>query len=144
MHIQRGNEQLHLLVMNNEHIAGGSSVYEVINQYQAFANDDYTDSRNRRFDVTLLINGIPLIHIELKNKAHNYIEAFNQIKKYVGEGKFRGIFSNIQMFVVSNAVDTEYFSTARETELNKKFITGWINKHNEPVSYGTPQDPEKP
>lgn len=144
VHIQRGNEQLHLLVMNNEHIAGASSVYEVINQYQAFANDDYTDSRNRRFDVTLLINGIPLIHIELKNKAHNYIEAFNQIKKYVGEGKFRGIFSNIQMFVVSNAVDTKYFSAARETELNKKFITGWINKHNEPVSYGTPQDPEKP
>ena len=89
VHIQRGNEQLHLLVMNNEHIAGGSSVYEVINQYQAFANDDYTDSRNRRFDVTLLINGIPLIHIELKNKDHAYMEAFNQIKKYVGEGKFR-------------------------------------------------------
>lgn len=133
VHIQRGNEQLHLLVMNNEHIAGGSSVYEVINQYQAFANDDYTDSRNRRFDVTLLINGIPLIHIELKNKDHAYMEAFNQIKKYVGEGKFRGIFSNIQMFVVSNAVDTKYFSAAREPELNKKFVTGWIDKHNYPV-----------
>lgn len=60
----------------------------LIDQYQAFANDDYTDSRNRRFDVTLLINGIPLIHIELKNKAHNYIEAFNQIKNMLVKASF--------------------------------------------------------
>lgn len=57
VHIQRGNEMLHLLVMNNEHICGGTSVYEVINQYQAFATGEDEDIRNRRFDVTLLING---------------------------------------------------------------------------------------
>ena len=133
VHVQRGNETLHLLVMNNEHIAGGTSVYEVINQYQAFAKDKYEDERDRRFDVTLLINGIPMIHIELKNKDHSYIEGYNQIKKYIAEGKFRGIFSNVQMFVVSNAVDTKYFSAARDTELKKKFITGWIDKENNPV-----------
>lgn len=133
VHVQRGNETLHLLVMNNEHIAGGTSVYEVINQYQAFAKDKYEDERDRRFDVTLLINGIPMIHIELKNKDHSYIEGYNQIKKYIAEGKFRGIFSNVQMFVVSNAVDTKYFSAARDTELKKKFITGWLDKENNPV-----------
>lgn len=141
VHIQRGNESLHLLVLNNEHICGGSSCYEVINQYQTFkqdrfsstANESNSPERNRRFDVTLLINGIPLIHIELKNKDHSYIEGFNQIKKYIAEGKFRGLFSNVQMFIVSNAVDTKYFSAARDTELNKKFISGWLDEKNHPV-----------
>lgn len=132
VHVQRGNEVLHLLVMNNEHVAGGTSVYEVINQYQAFATED-EQARDRRFDVTLLINGIPMIHIELKNKSHSYMDGYRQIKKYIQEGKFHGIYSNVQMFVVSNGVDTKYFSAARDTELNKKFITGWINEKNEPV-----------
>lgn len=74
IHIQRGNESIHLQVMNNEHIAGGTSVYEVINQYQVFSSEGQVDSRNRRFDVTLLINGIPMIHIELKNKEHSYMD----------------------------------------------------------------------
>ena len=133
VHIQRGNETLHLVVMNNEHVAGGSSVYEVINQYQAFKSEDTENDRDRRFDVTLLINGVPLIHIELKNKEHSYMDGYRQIKKYIAEGKFHGIFSNVQMFIVSNAVDTKYFSAARDTELNKKFITGWLDKENHPV-----------
>ncbi len=133
VHVQRGNETLHLLVINNEHIAGGTTVYEVINQYQAFRDEEDAFSRDRRFDVTLLINGIPLIHIELKNKAHSYMDGFRQIKKYISEGKFRGIFSNVQMFVVSNEVGTRYFAAARDTELNKKFITGWIDHDNQPV-----------
>jgi type I restriction enzyme R subunit len=83
--------------------------------------------------VSLLINGIPLIHIELKNKDHSYMDAYRQIKKYIAEGKFHGIFSNVQMFVVSNAVDTKYFSAARDTELNKKFLSGWIDAENKPV-----------
>ncbi|MCM1184094.1 MAG: HsdR family type I site-specific deoxyribonuclease [Roseburia sp.] len=133
VHVQRGNETLHLVVINNEHVAGGSSVYEVINQYQAFKSENAKQDRDRRFDVTLLINGIPLIHIELKNKEHSYMEAYRQIKKYIAEGKFHGIFSNVQMFVVSNAVDTKYFSAARDTELSKKFITGWLDEENHPV-----------
>ncbi len=133
VHVQRGNETLHLVVMNHEHVAGGSSVYEVINQYQAFKSEDIKNDRDRRFDVTLLINGIPLIHIELKNKEHSYMDGYRQIKKYIAEGKFHGIFSNVQMFVVSNAADTKYFSAARDTELNKKFITGWLDRDNQPV-----------
>ena len=133
VHVQRGNETLHLVVMNNEHVTGGSSVYEVINQYQAFQSEDTKENRNRRFDVTLLINGIPLIHIELKNKEHSYMDGYRQIKKYIAEGKFHGIFSNVQMFVVSNSVDTKYFSAARDTELNKKFMTGWLDEENQPV-----------
>ena len=130
VHVQRGNDTLHLVVMNNEHIAGGTSVYEVINQYQAFKSEGDEDSRDRRFDVTLLINGIPMIHIELKNKEHSYMDGYRQIKKYISEGKFHGMFSNVQMLVVSNAVDTKYFAAARDTELNKKFLTGWVDEEN--------------
>ena len=54
VHVQRDTEKLHLVVMNHEHIAGGSSVYEVINQYNALKDDDITTvTRDRRFDVTL-------------------------------------------------------------------------------------------
>ena len=136
VHVQRSTKRLHLVVMNHEHIAGGSSVYEVINQYNALetAEDSKAPARDRRFDVTLLINGLPMIHIELKNKQHSYIEGFNQIKKYIGEGKFTGIFSAVQMFVVSNGVDTKYFSAAGDTELNSKFLSGWLDKDNNPVT----------
>lgn len=132
VHVQRDTERLHLVVMNHEHIAGGSSVYEVINQYRALADED--SRQNRRFDVTLMINGLPLIHIELKNKQHSYMDGFWQIKKYIGEGKFTGIFSAVQMFVISNGVDTKYFSAASDAELNSKFISGWLDRENNPVS----------
>ncbi len=136
VHVQRDTEKLHLVVMNHEHIAGGSSVYEVINQYKALKSEDEdsTDVRDRRFDVTLMINGLPMIHIELKNKQHSYMDGFWQIKKYIGEGKFTGIFSAVQMFVVSNGVDTRYFAAAGDTELNPKFMSGWVDRKNNPVS----------
>ena len=136
VHVQRDTERLHLVVLNHEHIAGGSSVYEVINQYSALKSDDekVISGRDRRFDVTLMINGLPMIHIELKNKQHSYMDGFWQIKKYIGEGKFTGIFSAVQMFVISNGVDTKYFSAASDTELNPKFISGWLDRENNPVS----------
>lgn len=134
VHVQRDTEKLHLVVMNHEHIAGGSSVYQVINQYRALRDDEETKAQDRRFDVTLMINGLPMIHIELKNKQHSYMDGFRQIKKYIGEGKFTGIFSAVQMFVISNGVDTKYFSAAGDTELNPKFVSGWLDEKNNPVS----------
>ena len=134
VHVQRDTEKLHLVVMNHEHIAGGSSVYQVINQYRALKDEEETKAQDRRFDVTLMINGLPMIHIELKNKQHSYMDGFCQIKKYIGEGKFTGIFSAVQMFVISNGVDTKYFSAAGDTELNPKFVSGWLDEKNNPVS----------
>lgn len=61
------------------------------------------------------------------------MDGFWQIKKYIGEGKFTGIFSAVQMFVISNGVDTKYFSAAGDTELNPKFISGWLDRENNPV-----------
>ena len=98
--------------IDNRDIAGGHSSYEVINQYVAFKEDN--KGRNRRFDVTLLINGF-------------------QIKKYVGEGKFRGLFGLVQMFVVSNGTDTKYIAAATHDRLNKKFLASWVDKNNNRV-----------
>ncbi|MDN6697618.1 MAG: type I restriction endonuclease subunit R, partial [Lacticaseibacillus paracasei] len=78
----------------------GDSTYQVINQY--VLPKDSEGPRGRRFDVSLLINGIPMIHIELKSQNHPYMDAYRQIKKYTKEGQFQGPFSALQMFVVSN------------------------------------------
>ena len=134
VYVQRDTETVQLTVLKRDDIAGGASVYEVINQYRALKDDEDIHSRNRRFDVSLLINGIPLIHIELKNRRHSYLDGFRQIRKYIREGKFTGIFSAVQMFVVSNAVDTKYFAAASEEELNEKFLFGWEDAENTPVT----------
>ena len=136
VHVQRDTERLHLVVMNHEHIAGGSSVYDVINQYNALKTDEDINAhdRDRRFDVTLMINGLPMIHIELKNKQHSYMDGFRQIKKYIGEGKFTGLFSAVHLFVIINGADTKYFSAASDAELNPEFISGWLDKENNPIS----------
>lgn len=121
-----------LKVLNRADIAGGMSSYEVINQFQSFKQS--TNDRDRRFDVTLLINGLPLIHIELKNRANSYMDAFRQIKKYLIQGKFNGIFSTLQMFIVSNGSDTRYIAAAQDTKLNEQFLSTWVDSKNDPIT----------
>lgn len=121
-----------LVAINNREVAGGRSSYEVINQYRSTIEES-GGSRDRRFDVTLLINGLPLIHIELKNQDHPFMDAYRQIKKYGEEGKFRGLMGLVQMFVVTNGSQTRYIAANNRGDLNEKFLTGWFNKYNEPV-----------
>src|SRR5699024_12551044 len=64
----------------------------------------------------------------------SYMDAFRQIDKYFGEGKFKGIFSSIQMFVVTNGVDTRYIAAAQKGKLNSKFLTRWVDENNKPVN----------
>lgn len=132
--VQREDAKLgtiRLRVLNREDVAGGISSYEVINQYVS-TRKEYMDN-DRRFDVTLLINGLPMIHIELKNKNNAYMDAFRQISKYLKEGKFTGIFSCVQMFVVSNGTDTRYIASAQDTKLNAQFLTKWVDEDNKAV-----------
>ncbi|MET3558992.1 type I site-specific restriction-modification system R (restriction) subunit [Streptococcus rupicaprae] len=89
--------------------------------------------QDRRLDVTLLINGLPMIQIELKSANSPFKDAFRQIQKYDREGKFRGIYSSLQMFVVSNLTDTRYIAAAKENKLNETFLTKWVNTSNQPV-----------
>lgn len=74
-----------------------------------------------------------MIHIELKTQNHTYMDAYTQIKKYTREGHFHGLFSCVQMFVVSNGSTTRYFAPAAATDLNGKFLTRWSNEDNQPV-----------
>ncbi|MDE1549996.1 type I restriction endonuclease subunit R [Jeotgalibaca caeni] len=125
---------IRLRVINRQDVAGGISSYEVINQFKSDKRS--IEDMNRRFDVTLLINGLPMIHIEIKNRAHPYMDAFRQIVKYIKEGKFTGIYSSVQMFVVSNGTDTRYIASASDTKLkqNEQFLTKWVDENNQPVN----------
>lgn len=123
--------RVELKIVSAREVAGGDSVYEVINQFEAKKTN--IQDQNARFDVTLLINGLPMIHIELKNRREPMHDAFRQIKRYVATGKFQGIYSNVQMFVVSNGTDTKYIASAEEDQLHATFLTGWVDKNNETV-----------
>ena len=132
LQIQRDNTKLgtaDFVVINNNNIAGGNSVYEVVHQIQFHKRREV--DRNRRGDVTLLINGLPMIHIELKNRAHSPKEALNQIQKYIDEQMFSGIFSTLQFFVVTNGSYTQYIAAGQQ--LKEKFLTTWVDKENKPV-----------
>lgn len=132
LQIQRDNTKLgtaDFVVINNNNIAGGNSVYEVVHQIQFHKRREV--DRNRRGDVTLLINGLPMIHIELKNRTHSPKEAFNQIQKYIDEQMFNGIFSTLKFFVVTNGSYTQYIAAGQQ--LKEKFLTTWVDKENKPV-----------
>lgn len=118
-----------LMALNNREVAGGHSSYEVINQFSPSDAD-----RDRRFDLSLLVNGIPLVHIELKNQDHPYMDAFRQIQKYCREGQFCGLFSFVQMFVVSNGTDTKYIASNINGEMGEKFLTSWVDEENKRVN----------
>lgn len=122
---------IHLMAVSNREIAGGRSCYEVINQY--VSAKDGTDDRERRFDVTLLINGMPMIQIELKNQNHPYMDAFRQIKKYKIQGKYKGLFGLVQMYVVTNGSNTRYIAADTGDSLNENFLTSWVDSENHQV-----------
>ena len=123
---------IRLSVIWRDNIAAGKSSYEVVNQVER--DKAYPQDQDRRLDTTLMINGLPLIHIELKSPRVAFLDAFHQIKKYDREGKLRGIYSALQMFVVTNKVDTRYIAAAREDKLNKQFLTSWVDKDNKPMT----------
>ncbi|MCV3114953.1 type I restriction endonuclease, partial [Enterococcus hirae] len=110
------------------------STYEVVHQIAKRGSN--IEARDRRFDVTLLINGLPIVQIELKQVTakDGFHQAFNQIKKYAEEGMFRNnIFSTLQLFVVSNEQTTRYFANALPKDLHPKFLFSWRTKDNEKV-----------
>lgn len=123
-----------LVLYSNQDIGGGISTYEVVHQIaKQKAN---LDGRDRRFDVTLLINGLPIVQIELKKVSakDGVFQAFNQIKKYSEEGMFRNnIFSTLQLFVISNEQTTRYFANAMPKDMHKKFVFSWRTKDNRKV-----------
>jgi type I restriction enzyme R subunit len=87
------------------------------------------DKWNNRYDVTLLINGLPLIQLELKRNGVEINEAFNQICRYKRDNAYKGLFNFIQFFIVSNGVHTRYFAN-NEKELSNAFAFKWTDEKN--------------
>ena len=121
-------------IFSNKDICGGISSYEVVHQIMP------DTERAMRGDVTLLINGLPIIHIELKTEyaKDGYMQAFDQIKRYAEAGYFNGIYATIQIFVISNKVATKYFARPSSNEPSafndaKKFLFNWRTTDNQNV-----------
>ena len=127
--IQRANTAIEIERDNgtktNIHLLHKDNVFknrlQVINQY---VPDGGTHAN--RYDVSILVNGLPLVHIELKRRGVSIKEAFNQINRYARESFWagKGMFDYIQLFVISNGTETKYYSNttryAREQEADKQ------------------------
>jgi len=138
------SKNIYLIDKKNIH----NNSLQVINQY---ATED--GQRANRYDVTVLVNGLPLIHIELKKRGVAIQEAFNQINRYQRESFWAssGLFEYVQLFIISNGTHTKYYSnTTRDShikDLNKgskkkgkkssnsfEFTSWWADYNNKPIT----------
>ena len=120
----------------------GSSIYlEFINQefwcqnqYQVSNQINMEGTYKNRYDVTILINGIPLVQIELKRRGLELKEAFNQTRRYQQHsyGASLGLFQYIQIFVISNGVNTKYYSNNAKLRFKQTFY--WTDKQNKLIT----------
>ena len=122
-----------------------NNALQVINQYEA------AGTRATRFDVTILVNGLPMVHIELKRRGVDIREAFNQINRYQRDSFWAGsgLFEYVQLFVISNGTLTKYYSnTVRDGHLKEQssrrsksktsnsfsFTSWWADARNQPIT----------
>ncbi|MFV9451524.1 type I restriction endonuclease subunit R [Mycoplasma sp. 4463] len=110
-----------------------SNILQVINQYEA----DHGKYKNR-YDVTILVNGLPLVHVELKRRGVDIREAFNQIERYQSESFWsdEGFFEFIQIFVISNGTETKYYSnTTRDLKTSSNKSGSAVKKSKQSFQY---------
>lgn len=114
------------------HVAGGMSVYQIARQPRMKSDDPM--KHDRRGDIMLLINGMPVIHIELKRSGVPASNARDQIQKYLDEGGFTGLFSLVQVFVAMSPEECMYFANPGSTPINPKFCFRWTDFNNRPYT----------
>lgn len=104
------------------------------NEYQVTRQITMSGKYKNRYDVTLLVNGLPLVQIELKRRGLELKEAFNQVNRYQRHSfaSSYGLFQYIQIFVISNGVNTKYYANNRRQSFQQTFF--WTNKENEKYS----------
>ncbi|MGL0821946.1 type I restriction endonuclease subunit R [Vibrio vulnificus] len=104
------------------------------NHFQVTNQITIQGTYENRYDVTILVNGLPLIQIELKRRGIELAEAFNQIKRYDKHtyGAQGGLFNYVQLFVISNGVNTKYFSNNRELSFKQTFH--WTDVENNKIN----------
>ena len=126
-------KEVSLKIYDRQEIAYGESRYQIVQQ--PHFNTKSPILNNRRGDLMLLINGMPVIHIELKRSGVPVSDAYNQIIKYSHEGVFRGIFSLVQVFVAMEPEETVYFANPGEDGIfNKAFFFHWADFDNVPIN----------
>ncbi len=114
-----------IYLLDKKNIA--NNTLQVINQFEQ------TGSYDNRYDVTILVNGLPLVHIELKKRGVAIREAFNQIHRYSKESfnKENSLFKYIQIFIISNGTDTRYFANTTKRDKNSyDFTMNWATAKN--------------
>jgi type I restriction enzyme R subunit len=104
------------------------------NEFQVTNQISMEGKRKNRYDVTILINGLPLVQIELKRRGAELKVAFNQINRYQHESydASHGLFQYVQLFIISNGVNTKYFSNNKEQTFQQTFF--WTDKDNNRLS----------
>lgn len=126
-------KEIALKIYDRDEIAAGESRYQIAEQ--PIFNKKSFVLNDRRGDLMLLINGMPLIHIELKKSNIPVSQATNQIEKYAHEGIYDGIFSLVQIFVGMNPEETVYFANpGPDGKFNSDFYFHWADFNNEPIN----------
>lgn len=126
-------KEISLKIYDRREIAAGQSRYQIVQQPEFTSKSKILS--NRRGDLMLLINGMPVIHIELKRSGIPVSQAYNQIEKYSHEGIFTGLFSLVQVFAAMNPDETVYFANpGPDGTFNIDYYFHWADFNNEPVN----------
>ena len=125
-------KEVSLHIYDRHEIAGGKSRYQIVEQPKFAVPSSIFPTR--RGDVMLLINGMPVFHIELKKSGIPLSKACNQIKKYSEQGIFTGIFSLVQIFIAMTPDDAVYYTNPGiDGKFNEDFYFHWANFDNAPI-----------
>lgn len=126
-------KEVSLKIYDRHEIAAGQSRYQIAQQPRYARGSQLLN--DRRGDLLLLINGMPVIHIELKRSGIPVSTAYNQIQKYSREGIFGGLFSLIQIFVAMEPSEALYFANpGPDGKFNKDFAFHWADFNNDPIN----------
>lgn len=126
-------KEVSLKIYDRREIAAGQSRYQIVQQPKFPTKSKILN--NRRGDLMLLINGMPVIHIELKKSGIPVSQAYNQIEKYAHEGIFSGLFSLVQIFIAMEPDETVYFANpGPDGKFNPDYYFHWADYNNEPIN----------
>ncbi|CCG85763.1 type I restriction enzyme, R subunit [Erwinia piriflorinigrans CFBP 5888] len=127
-------KEVSLKIYDRQEIAAGQSRYQIVQQPKFERGSPLRN--DRRGDVLLLINGMPVIHVELKRSGIPVSQSVNQIEKYSKEGVFSGLFSLIQVFVAMEPNEAKYFANpGLDGKFNPDYQFNWADFNNEPMNH---------
>lgn len=131
--VEHLGKEVSLKIYDRREIAAGQSRYQIVQQ-PVFPRKSKI-LNDRRGDLMLLINGMPVIHIELKRSGVPVSQAYNQIEKYSKEGIFTGLFSLVQVFVAMTPTETRYYANPGvDGQFNPDYYFQWADFNNEPIN----------